>query len=265
MPMVFVLAMASVRAFSSSLRGNGLRMIGSAIGVISEAVGVVFLVDRFGGIASWSTAEVLLLFGIGGAGLRLGMLFGDPLEPPHFSQLLRDGSFDQALTRPMSPLLFVVANDVQVRNVGGALAGIGIVVYAAAEAGLGLTPTVLVTVAGAMLGMAVLVGALLTIGAALTMWTVEGTEVLNSFTYGGATLAGWPLQIYSSALRAVFLWIVPVGAVVYIPTLFLLGREGVGVATDALLPAIPLLVLAFAAIAGAAWRAGLRHHTGAGG
>lgn len=265
LPVTLVLALASARAFSSSLRGNVLRLLGSTVGVWSEALGVVFLLTRFDGIAGWTTAEVLVLVGIGSAGLGLGMLVGEPLEPPAFSQLLREGRFDQALTRPMSSLVWVVVNDVQIRNAGRVIAGLVITIAAAAAADVPLTPASVGLVVGATLAMAVLVAALLTIGAAITMWTIEGTELLNSFTYGGAALVGWPLQIYASALRAVFLWIVPVGAAVYVPTLWLLDHDGGGVVSRDLLPAVPLLVLGFCGVAALAWKAGLRHHTGAGG
>lgn len=263
-PVPLVIAGASIRAFSASLRGNLLRMFGSSLGVWSEALGIALLLHRFDGIAGWTTAEVLVLVGLGNAGLGLGMLVGEPLEPPAFAQLLREGRFDQALTRPMSPLLWVVVNDVQIRNLGRVVAGLIITVVAATSAGVALTPAAVALVVGAIAAMAVLVAALLTIGAAVTMWTIEGTEILNSFTYGGASLAGWPLQIYASALRAVFLWIVPIGAAVYVPALWLLGRDG-GAVDRALLPAVPLLVAAFCGLAGLAWQAGLRHHTGAGG
>ncbi len=264
-PVALVLASASVRSFSSSLRMNVLRTLGASVLVWSEALAVIFLLTAFDGIAGWSTAEVLLLLGIADAGLGLGMLLGEPLEPPTFSQLLRDGRFDQVLTRPMSPLLWVIVNDVQIRNVGRVLAGLAIATGGAGAAGVSLTPAAVALVLGAITAMATIVVAILAIGAAITMWTIEGTEVLNAFTYGGATLSGWPLQIYSSALRAVFLWVVPVGAAVYLPTLRLLDREGIGIANQDLLPALPLLVAAFCALAVVAWKAGLRHHTGAGG
>ncbi len=258
------LARASVRSFSASRRMNVLRAAGSAVVIWSEVAGVIILLGRTDGIGGWSTAEVLVLLGIADAGLGLGLLLAEPLEPPTFSQLLRDGRFDQVLTRPMPPWLWVVATDLQIRNVGRAVAGLSVLVGAATAADVALTPVNVALATGAVLSMALTVVAVLTIGAAITMWTIDGTEVLNAFTYGGATLAGWPLQIYSGVLRAVFVWAVPVGISVYVPALWLLDRDGIAGAERGMLALVPVLVAAFGLVAACAWRAGLRRYAGAG-
>ncbi len=241
-----------------------LQTLGAGVLVLSEAVGALILLDRFGGIGGWSASEVLLLFGLADAGLGIGMLAADPLEPPTFSQLLRDGRFDQVLTRPISPLLFVVSTDIQIRYVGRVAAGAVIAAIALATSGAAVTPGAVALMALAAVAMGVTVTAILTIGAAITMFTIEGTEVLNAFTYGGATMAGWPLQIYSGALRAVFVWAVPVGVSVYLPTLWILGRDGPAGAGRWMLPLVPVLVATFCAGAALSWRIGLRRYTGIG-
>ncbi len=255
---------ATVRSFSTSWRLNLLRTVGAGTLVVTEALGALILLDRFGGIGGWTPSEVLLLFGLADAGLGLGMLLADPLEPPTFSQLLRDGRFDQVLTRPLSPLLWVVSTDIQIRYLGRMATGVAIAMAALATSDAAITPAAIVLMALAMIAMGVTVVAILTIGAAITMYTIEGTEVLNAFTYGGATMAGWPLQIYAGALRAVFVWAVPVGVSVYVPALWVLGREGPAGAGRELLALVPVLVLAFCAVAAVAWRAGLSRYTGAG-
>ncbi len=255
---------ATARSFSATGRLGLLQTLGAGMLVISEAVGALILLDRFGGIGGWTASEVLLLFGLADAGLGVGMLVADPLEPPTFSQLLRDGRFDQVLTRPISPLIFVVSTDIQIRHIGRVVAGGVIALVALATSGAPITPAAIALMVLATAAMGVTVAAILTIGAAITMFTIEGTEVLNAFTYGGATMAGWPLQIYAGALRAVFVWAVPVGVSVYLPTLWILGRDGPSGAGRWMLPLVPVLVAAFCAFAAVSWRAGLRRYTGVG-
>ncbi|WP_436796138.1 ABC transporter permease [Actinospongicola halichondriae] len=262
--MVGHLVAATARSFSATGRMAVLQTAGAALLVVCEAVGALILLDRFGGIGGWTASEVLLLFGLADAGLGLGMLAADPLEPPTFSQLLRDGRFDQVLTRPISPLLFVVATDIQIRYLGRFAAGWVIATIALVTSGAAVSIAAVALMVLATVAMAVTVAALLVIGASITMFTIEGTEVLNAFTYGGATMAGWPLQIYSGALRAVFVWAVPVGVSVYVPTLWILGRDGPSGAGRWMLPLVPLLVAAFCGAAALSWRVGLRRYTGVG-
>jgi ABC-2 type transport system permease protein len=258
------LVRATVRSFTASWRGSALRTAGAGVLVVTEAIGALILLDRFGGIGGWTTSEVLLLFGLADAGLGLGMLVADPLEPPTFSQLLRDGRFDQVLTRPMSPLVWVVTTDIQIRYLGRFATGVVVAVAALVTSGAAITPAAFALMALSAIAMGVTIAATLTIGAAITMYTIEGTEVLNAFTYGGGALAGWPLQIYSSALRAVFVWAVPVGVSVYVPALWILGREGTPGASRWMLALVPVLVGAFCTVAAGAWRLGLSRYTGSG-
>lgn len=261
---VLHLVRATLRAFATDRRMGLLQTLGAGLLVVSEAIAAIVLLERFGGIGGWTTSEVLLLFGLADAGLGLGMLVADPLEPPTFSQLLRDGRFDQVLTRPISPLVWVAATDIQVRYVGRIVAGVVVAGGALATSHAPVTVAAVALMTFAVVAMGVTVAAILTIGASITMFTIEGTEVLNAFTYGGAALAGWPLQIYSSVLRAVFVWAIPVGVSVYVPTLWVLGRDGTTGASRSLLPLVPLLVALFTLVAAGCWRLGLRRYTGAG-
>jgi ABC-2 type transport system permease protein len=240
------------------------RTLGSAGLVVFEAVGVALLLDRFGSLGGWGTGDVLLLVGIGEAGLGFGMLLGDTLEPPAFSLLVREGRLDPLLARPFPVLLSVVTSDIQVRELGRGLAGLGVVVWGASAAGVDWTPGRLGVTALAVLCCGAVVVAVLVLGAAATLYTVEGSELVNAFTYGGAALSANPLQIYGSALRFVFLWVIPFGLAVYVPALHVLDRTGPPGAPASLLAVTPVATAAFAAVAGLAWRKGLRHYASTG-
>jgi hypothetical protein len=62
--------------------------------------------------------------------------------------------------------------------------------------------------------------------AGFTFVTVQGSEAVNVLIYGGPYLASYPLQIYGSVLRFLFVWLVPLGLAIYIPALGVLGRQG---------------------------------------
>src|SRR4029450_404489 len=68
------------------------------------------------------------------------LVFGDTLEADKLSELVRRGTFDQVLTRPASPLGWMVASYVDPRFVGRMLAGAATVVWATDRAGVAWTP-----------------------------------------------------------------------------------------------------------------------------
>jgi ABC-2 type transport system permease protein len=88
--------------------------------------------------------------------------------------------------------------------------------------------------------------------------------VVNIFIYGGVSLNGFPVQIYGSALRFLFVWVVPFALTVYVPALVLLGRAGPPGLPAALVWATPAATVGFAGLSVILWRRGLRHYVGAG-
>src|SRR6266545_2098117 len=228
------LTMASLRSSVQRPATLVVRGIGSALVALCEAVGVVLLVDRFGSIAGWRTPEIIVLAGLVFSGQGLAQAVGNRLRPDDVSLMIRRGTFDQVLTRPISPLGFVLTGYVEIRLLGRFVAGVGLLAWA---------------------GCAVVVFAVLVLGAALTFYTLQGSEAVNVVLDGGAYLTGYPMEIYGSALRALFTWVFPFALAVYVPALALLGRTGPRGLGTGLLWVAPL---------GSAWRRAIRHYVGAG-
>ena len=209
-------------------------------------------------------AGVVLLFGLAFAAQGLALLIGDTLEADKISTLVRRGTFDQVLTRPVSPLGWVVASYVDTRFVGRVLAGAGTVVWAADRAGVAWTPgraglATLAVVCAATIILGVLLAA-----AGFTFVTVQGSEAVNVLVYGGQYLASYPMQIYGSGLRFLFVWVVPFGLAIYVPALAILGRQGPPGVPGWLAWLSAPAAAAFLAVGGLAWRAGIRHYVGTG-
>ncbi len=258
------LALASLRANVQRPATLAARGVGTALISLVEVIGIVLLLDRFGSIAGWHTADVVVLVGLGACGQGLALTVGNRLEPDNISLLLRRGTFDQVLTRPVSPLGWVVSSYVDIRQLGRLAAGVGMLVWAGQRAGVAWTPAHLAVAALAVGCCAVVVFALLVAGAALTFYTVQGSEVVNVALFGGPYLSGYPMQIYGSATRFVFTWVLPFALTVYVPALTLLGRAGPPDLGAGLLWLTPIGAGWVAFLARIAWRRAIRHYVGAG-
>lgn len=258
------LAKASVRARVGGTRQIMMRAAGSLLVVLTEVTGMYILIGRFDTLGGWTAAQVAWLMGVASAGLGLGLVLGDSFEPPAFSNLIREGRIDAALTRPVTPLTWVMTQDVQVKEAGRVVGGLGAIGWASVYAPVEVNPLNVVLTLLAVACTAAMVFSILVIAAAFTMYTIEGSELANAFTYGGATMTGYPLQIYHSAMRAIFLWVIPLGTAVYVPALTVLDLEGPAGVPRSLVLAAPAVAVAFAWVASRAWRRGLRHYEGTG-
>ena len=223
------------------------------------AIAIIF--SHIPRLAGWSLAEVMFLYGATNVSFNLADLFVSPVEtlPMH----IRLGTFDSMLVRPLGPLFQLATEDFALRRIGKLLQGV--LVLALAIAGLDLTwdaGRVLMTAVMLASG-AVIFGAIWVMTAAINIWTVETTQFGNAFTYGGNFLSQYPLDVYSTWLRRVFAYLLPVAFVNYFPALYILDRPN-DLTVPALRFASPLVAVAITVFAGALWRFAIRHYRSTG-
>lgn len=257
-------AAAKLRSVAESPRLFALRCVGDAMMVSLEALVPFILVGRFGSVAGWSASEVAMLLGLGRTAEAIAYGFGRGVDPAHFGETVRLGRFDQVLTRPVSPLGWLLASEVEPRYVFRGLAGVAVLTVGAGLADVPATPANLTLLAGACAACAVVVLSIIVMGGALTFVTTEGSDIANLFSAGGLSLSSLPLELYGSVLRTVFTFLIPIGLCVYVPVIVVLGRDGPGPLGPALLWALPVVVALFVAVAAAAWRGGVRHYRSTG-
>lgn len=239
-----------------------LQVAGNFAGNFVELLAIFILFRHFSSLGGWSVGEVAFLFGLSGISFGIAHSIGAGFAT--FSAQIVRGEFDRVLTRPVGTLLQVLASDVQLYRIGSILQGViafGIALHLThVQWSLGRALYVPIVIVAA----AILFTALFALEATLCFWTTEATEVVNAFTYGGTTLAEYPIHIFDSWLRRAFLYVIPLGLIIYEPALYLLRKP------DPLdLPPLvrflgPLSSLAFAAVAWYAWTLGVRHYRSTG-
>jgi len=239
-----------------------LATIGTFAANIVEFGAVLVLYGRIPSLAGWSLGEVALLWGMSSVSFAVADMFatGFDVLPDH----IRLGTFDRVLIRPLGAFFQTLAARLTLRRVGRIAQGAVVLAVAQGQLSLTWTPDRV-----AMLGLALLCGAVIffaifVVGAAYSFWTVEGREVMNTFTYGGTTMASYPLDIFDGWLRRTVTFILPLAFVNYYPALYILGRAdplGLPAGTAWL---APLAAAACCAASGWAWGAGVRRYQSTG-
>lgn len=248
----------------TSYRGSFVLDLFGNVGIgfidLSEIYVLFSQVDALGGL---DVSGALLVFALANIAFSLADLAVGHLDT--LPTYLRAGTLDAFLLRPQPVLAQLATSDVSFKRLGRTALAVAVLAVAVPAAVPSWSPAkVLLLLVTPLIGAAVF-AALFVIAAALQFWLVEGSELTNSFTYGGSYAASYPASVFSLALRAFFTFVVPAAFTAYLPALVLLDRSG-----PAWLPAwlgwcTPLAAVGIWAVALLAWRAGLRHHTGAGG
>lgn len=239
-----------------------LQIFGNALiyGLEFAAVLVFFL--HFETLGGWEAGEIAFLYGLSSVSFGIAHIVGGGFAS--FSQLILRGDFDRLLTRPLSAFVQVLAADVQMRRLGTVIQGLVAFGVAAWLIDVPWTAGRLLYLPITILSATILFTALFTLEATVCFWTTQATEVVNAFTYGGSNVALYPIHIFDSWMRRLFLFIVPLGLVIYAPALYILDKEdSIGLPGWSRFIA-PLAALLFSMAAAAAWRTGVRHYRSTG-
>ena len=216
-------------------------------------------VDALGG---FSLPEVAFLYG--GAGLCLGLADLAIGNIERLGARIRLGTLDAMMVRPVPLFAQVAADQFALRRLGRITQSLLVLGWSLLALDLDWTPTKVL-----MLGYLVVFGtaifaAFFVMGGALQFFTVDAAEVANAFTYGGNTLAQYPMTIYPRELVKALTFLIPIGFVNWYPSLYVLDRPDPFGLPEGLQLASPVAAVVLGLLAAWAWRTGVRRYRSTG-
>jgi len=214
-------------------------------------------------LAEWSVHQVAFLYALSSITFAVtDMLIG---QLDQFPQKIRDGTFDIVLVRPRGTLFQVIASDFALRRIARVLQGAIVLVYALSTLSVQWTVLRVVVLLVSLPSAVVIFSSIWVVGACIAFWTTDGGEFTNAFTYGGTSMAQYPFDIYSTWLRRLLGFVIPLAFVCYFPALYALGKADPLGLPRFLEFCSPAVAAASAIVAGLAWRFAVRHYRSAGG
>jgi ABC-2 type transport system permease protein len=234
--------------------------VSSALITLLDFVGLALMFHSIDLLGGFGLREVALLYGASGIGIGIGDLVIGSVE--QIGLHVRTGTLDAMLTRPVPLLVQVCADRFALRRLGRiaqALAvfayGVGAVDWSPARVAV----AVLMVVAACAIFFSFFVAF-----SCIQFWTLDATEFANAFTYGGNTMTQYPMTVFPREVLVALTFVVPVAFVNWYPCLYLLDRPdpfGMPSWFAVLSPVVAALTVA---VAGFAWRTGVRHYTSTG-
>jgi ABC-2 type transport system permease protein len=227
-----------------------------------DFLAIALIFENIPSLAGWSLAEVAFLYGTSGVAFGLGDAFISQVEDISFR--IKMGTFDQVLIRPVGTLLQVVADGFALRRFGKVAQAAVVLAVALGRVDVDWTAgraamVVVMIAAGAVIFSAVWVTA-----STILFWTVEGNQLMNSFTYGANFLSQYPLQVYAGWLRRLLAFFTGVAFVNFFPALYVLDKPDPFGLPGFVRFLSPLVAAAAALVASFAWRFAVRHYRSTG-
>jgi ABC-2 type transport system permease protein len=240
-----------------------LNFLGMALMTLLDFVAILIIFEQVPALGGWSVEEVALLYGIACVSFGFADLVIGHLDL--FPNMIREGTFDQILVRPLPSLFQVVASDFALRRLGKVTQGLAVLIFALVRAEIDWSAGRAVMLPLAVLAGTVIYSAVWIALATVAFWIVDAIEFVNAFTYGGNFLSQYPLNVFARWLRGLVLFVVPISFVAYFPALYILDKPDELGLPDALRFFSPAVAIVTALTAHAAWSQAVRHYRSAGG
>lgn len=224
-----------------------------------DIIGLWVLFDRFHIIQGWTLTDISLNYGIIQTGFALAEAFSRGFDT--FQHMIKQGEFDRVLLRPISPLLQIAVQEVQLMRLGRLVQGLCVLIWSIYSLSIPLVSLNILIILCAILGGAALFYGLFVIQATLCFWTIETLELMNIATYGGLQMSLYPMSIYKVSLRWIFTFLIPLSCVSYYPISAVLKHTFLPPWVSLI---IPLAGLAFLFLSCQLWRLGIKSYASTG-
>jgi ABC-2 type transport system permease protein len=228
-----------------------------------DFVAILLMFSRVDALGGYTLPEIAFLYGLSSTSFGLADLAIGSMD--RLGRRVRDGTLDTLLVRPAPVLAQVAADRFALRRLGRVTQGMLVLGYALlALDHLHWTAWKVLLMPVMVLSGCAIFCAVFVAGAAFQFVAQDASEVQNAFTYGGATLLQYPPTVFARELVRGVTFVLPLAFVNWLPATYVLGRPyPLGLpGWTAFTP--PLVAVGCCALAGLAWRAGLRSYRSTG-
>ncbi|WP_234441597.1 ABC transporter permease [Streptomyces sp. WM6386] len=236
--------------------------LGNFTATALDFVAIMLMFSRVDALGGYALPQVAFLYGLSSTAFGLADLLLGSMEK--LGRRVRDGTLDTLLVRPAPVLAQMAADQFGLRRLGRITQGVMVLVYGLATVDIDWTPLKLLLMPVMILSGAGIFGAVFVAGAAFQFVAKDASEVQNAFTYGGTTMLQYPPTVFATELVRGVTFVFPLAFVNWLPATYVLG-----VPLPLGLPQwvaflSPMVAVACCALAGLAWRAGLRTYQSTG-
>jgi ABC-2 type transport system permease protein len=253
---------ASVRSQLAYPTSFALQCAAQALVQLEDMVIILVLFSRISEMGGFTRREVLLIYSLAGISFGLADMLVGSLDK--VGQLVRTGTLDALLLRPLPALAQICVSDFALRRLGKVATALAVLGYVLATSDISWTPVRVAVLLITPLTGLVLLCAIWVAASAATFWLVEGDELPNAVTYGSGMFTSYPVSVFSGWLLRLMAFVIPGAFVAYYPALAILGKPDPLGLPPVLQYSAPLMAVLAAGAAALAWRAGVRHYVGTG-
>lgn len=200
-----------------------LGAIGQIIGYGANYLIVWILLQQFKIIDGWNWPEIALLISLSIVTYAIGSMFTyTPMTS--LSSLILQGDFDKFLTKPISPLLNLMASFFNYGYIAHILISVSILIWSILQLSVDWGLFKIIYLLSIIVSGSFLQASFLIILGCMNFRFLRVDFLFN--LYGRLKgFMDYPLSIYAVYIKIILTWIIPLAFINYYPSLFLLDKE----------------------------------------
>ena len=197
-------------------------VIGQFLTGFVEALSIWFLFSRFHAVKGYTISECLLCAGVNAIAFAFAEMFFRGFDG--MTNVISNMEFDRLLLRPRGLIFQMMCHTVEFGRIGRIVQGAMMLAYGIAVAPVVWTASRIAVLVFMVIGGTILFGVIFILHAAMCVFTIEGIEWMNVFTYGAREYGAYPADVYGKAVLKFCTYAIPYALIQYYPMLYLLGR-----------------------------------------
>lgn len=201
-----------------------IRMLAKIIGWSTGFISILILLNKFKTIGSWTAYEVLFLYAMDVLSYSLAATFfmGPFGKLP---RLIRQGAFDEVLTKPVNPFFYIVCTRVSAGYTSNYVIAVIILAVCFAKLGISLTVGKVFWLVLVILGATLIQSAGFILTAAPAFWFVKSDGLRSMFYTNLTGFLQYPMEIYDKWVQVLLTFILPYAFINYFPSRYFLGKD----------------------------------------
>lgn len=229
----------------------------------ADIVLIWILVDKFQTIAGWGPYEVMLLYAFNLASYSLAGIF---LFHPctKLPARIQSGEFDEILTRPMNPFLYLITRDFSTGYFSNLTVAGTVMAVCFIQLGIRFEPADVLFFTGVLLGGALIQGAAFLFASVPSFWMVQNNGLFQLVLFELKDFIRYPISAYHKLVQIVLTLLVPYAFINFYPVQYFLHKNDFLMFHPGFQYLTPVVGIVLFGLAYRFWCFGIRHYTSTG-
>jgi len=220
------------------------------------------MIYRFGTLNGWLPYEVMFLYALSLCSYAIAGFFLF-ITMSNLSGMIQTGEFDEVLTKPMNPLLYLASRNFSPGYVSHIALSVAIMAVCLVNLEIKITPLKIAFLCLCILGAALIQGAAFLFTSVPSFWITQN-RLKEILFHQLRSFIEYPISLYNKFVQVTLTLVIPYAFINFYPAQFFLGKQDFLMFNQSLQYLTPLIGLILFILAYKFWNFGLRHYKSTG-